>query len=108
MQPDVYQGDRSPHCPLVLTAAPGQSIQLTLFYFLSGHDVSPGSHLDLRHKRCTDVGSVRDGQTVTQLTVCQSDGRQTAVYTSKAASIELHFVTSSQQPWAYLLRYDGR
>lgn len=103
-------GYGSPRCPWLISAQPGQRINITLHNFARYHSKNTGMASDqIRPDACYEFASVKEGKPHKNIVGCVGENRQTHVYTSSGNSVEINVLDRiiSSEAVQFMIEYSG-
>ena len=89
-----HDGWGSYQCPWILTALPGQVINITIIDF----------HPSSTQSGCEELGYITDRDNGHEVTICKSSRREQHLFTSTGLKVEIKLQNNGQQ---FLLQYTG-
>ena len=99
-------------CPWIITAHPGQQINISIVNFNSTQKAPYNSYGYLGSGRgpCVDVAKVTDGGAQDAIQLCRHQKREVTAYVSRSHDITLHLPTTPADHGGgiFLLKFKGR
>lgn len=103
-------GQGSVNCPWIITANPGQYLNITLLDFSSTEKI-PGKDANevIHSTTCHRYATIQDKETVRKQPVCRGQGRQSTAFISVGSTVEIHierYHSLKKSPY-FLLKFEG-
>ena len=102
------------NCPWVITARPGQKINVTLYDFADYASITttPESGLGVLEdtKYCREYAMIKEGSSMKNVVACNQEDRRQRVYTSTTHQVAVNIrdlVLDATPSVHFLLRYEG-